>query len=164
MNKKFLAILMATLMTATILAGIATVTAEENPMLEEQKEHVTPEQWAEIEELLAENQEKGFLPDLEIIDSTFQSYEGVMGWKLKAKTWNRGFAYAHIFATTFIVDGDSVGNYIYWLGLRSGQSKWGYSYAFSASGEKWCTVWADMENHLIEIYDGNNQCSKWIDF
>ena len=49
MNKKIVAILMVTMMSATMFAGIATVSAEDDDFMNEVKEHVTPEQWVEIE-------------------------------------------------------------------------------------------------------------------
>lgn len=157
MKEKIIGILLSTLIATTIFAGVQTVRSKDTIV----EDTLTEEM---IDELLAENQEKGWLPDLIISPGTLQEYTSGGGWKLKALTYNRGMGYAHIFATTFIVDGNSVGKHIYLLGLASGDSKWGYSYQFSADEELYCTAWADMGNYVVEVYDGNNQENKYIDF
>ena len=101
MGKLVPAVLFAALLFFPAIASIANEDAipGENATLEEilefQKRHVTEEEWAEIEELLAENQRTGALPDL-IITDFWKS-----GRRLYAWVHNGGDGYAHIFYVDF---------------------------------------------------------------
>ena len=162
MKKKILAILLATLMTATMFACIPSVSSEEESLLAEQKNHVTPEQWADIEELLAQNKGSRSLPDLEIIE--FDMKDDVL-W---ADIYNSGNAYAHAFDVRFHVYYDSewkaCGRDIVWLGLMIGNTVWTNSQEVVYSGYLNSRAWADMYNDLAESDDTNNAETAYFTF
>jgi len=159
MNKKIVAIMLATLMSATMFAGMATVTAEEDEYLKEVKDHVTPEQWVEIEELLNKEPESRAKADLIPKDFCQGSDE-----KLYAKARNIGDAWARPFVTSFRIypDGlsesyENVGNDWVYLGLAAGTtSRWLSSNSVSYSGEYWCEVEVNSNEAVDESNHNNN--------
>lgn len=153
---------MATLMSATMFAGMATVSAEEDEYLKEIKDHVTPEEWVEIEELINKNEKSRSLPDLEIIE--FDMKDDVL-W---ADIYNSGNAYAHAFDVRFHVYYDSewkaCGRDIVWLGLMIGNTVWTNSQEVVYSGYLNSRAWADMYNNLAESDDTNNAETAYFTF
>ena len=152
-------VLFVMLLIGTALAGI-TVSADD--ILEEQKKHVTPEQWVEIEKLLDENQKTGALPDLEIT-AFWKS-----GNRLYATVHNRGDGYAHAFSVDFHVwkDGkwNNVGRDWVWLGLRAGYSTQVHSSTVPYHGRYYCRVYADYIEKLPESNEYNNDDYAWFTF
>ncbi|MCD6410992.1 MAG: hypothetical protein J7L20_00990 [Thermoplasmata archaeon] len=156
-------LLTAGLLATTALLGVATA-VDEKSILEEQKKHVTPEEWAEIEELLAENEKYGRSPDLEITVFKKTTFN-----RVRALVHNAGDGYAHVFYTAFHVQIDNewkcFGKDYFWLGLRAGRSKWAYSEPFPyEAGTYYCRAWADAGNWVQESNEDNNQAFGWFTF
>lgn len=161
MRKKIVATMMVMLMSATVLACIPSVCSKENPLLAEQRNHVTPEQWIEIEMLLDSTQGSKAKPDLEIIDFKLAS-----STTMKAKVWNSGGAYCPAFSTIFEIfkdsDWRSVGIDYVWLGLMSGYTVWTYSNTVPFTGYFQTRVWADY----LDIWDEESETNnvEWGEF
>ena len=161
MKKKVLAIMLATLMSATMFAGMATVTAEEDEYLKEVKDHVTPEQWVEIEELLNKESKSRSYADLIPLPGSFDQGEDE---RLYVKVHNDGDAWARPFVTSFRIypDGlsesyENVGNDWVYLGLAAGTtSRWLSSNSVSYSGEYWCEVEVNSNEAVDESNHNNN--------
>jgi hypothetical protein len=167
MKKKVLAIMLATLMSATMFAGMATVTAEEDEYLKEVKEHVTPEQWVEIEELIGKYEKSRSLPDLTFEDNTFQKTGDDT---LKAQAYNEGPIASLPCSVLFETDEDedddweSVGRYWIWLGLRSGQKKWTESNEITDTGQIKCRATINPSGNVPESDYDNNQVEDTFTF
>lgn len=162
MKRKILAVFMAMLMSATVLASFSTVTADDEDWMKEIQDHVTPEQWIEIQKLLKKNEETKSLPDLDIID--FDQGQDEILW---AEVWNKGDGYASAFDVYFHVydsGWQSIGRDIVWLGLASGWTVWTNSQSCPLSGTFNCRAWADMEGDLEETNDDNNQAYGTFSF
>jgi len=162
MNKKIVAILMVTMMSATMFAGIATVSAEDDDFMNEVKEHVTPEQWAEIEDLINKNEQSRSLPDLNITD-----FDQAQDEKLWAEVWNKGDGWCKPFDVYFHIDNSgwqSIGRDIVWLGLSSGSTVWTNSNSCPLSGTFDCRAWADKDGKVSETDDGNNKAFDTFSF
>lgn len=163
MNKKIVAILMVTLMSATMFAGMATVTAEEDEYLKEVKDHVTPEQWVEIEDLI-NNNEKSLLK----ADLTIKSFTKTGDDKLEATVKNIGDAWALPFSTLFkiYVDGtwESVGRDWVLSGLRVGYSVDTYSNVITDTGEIDCWAKVNPTENVPEITTKNNVATGTFTF
>ena len=159
MNKKIVAILMVTLMSATMFAGMATVTAEEDEYLKEVKEHVTPEQWVEIEELLNKETESRALADLIPKPGSFDQGDDERLW---VQAHNDGDAWARPFATNFYLDpygsNHGIGRDWVYLGLSAGAtSRWLSSNDVIYSGTYLCRVWVNSNWGARESnYDNND--------
>jgi hypothetical protein len=162
MKKKVLAVLLATLMSATMFAGMATVTAEEDEYLKEVKDHVTPEQWVEIEKLIKESEGSKSLPDLEI--TSFEENADVL-W---AYVYNSGNKYASAFDVRFHVyygsEWQAVGRDIVWLGLTIGSYVWTNSNTVQQSGSLYSRAWVDMFEKVPEEDDDNNEAYDTFTF
>lgn len=159
MNKKLVAICLATLMSATVFAGLATVSAEEDEYLNEIKANVTPEQWVEIEELLNKEPESWAMADLIPVDFGQGSDE-----RLYAKARNIGDAWARPFVNSFRIypEGmpgpkENIGNDWVYLGLPAGTtSRWLSSNNVPYSGTYWCEFEVNSHRHVQESnYDNN---------
>jgi len=159
MKKKVLAIMLATLMSATMFAGMATVTAEEDEYLKEVKDHVTPEQWVEIEELLNKESKSRSYADLIPLPGSFDQGEDE---RLYVKVHNDGDAWARPFATNFYLDpngGDhGIGRDWVYLGLSAGAtSRWLSSKDVIYSGTYLCKVLVNSNEAVSESnYDNND--------
>lgn len=160
MNRKILAVCLATLMSATMFAGMST--AEEDEYINEIKDHVTPEQWVEIQKLIKESEGSKSLPDLEI--ASFEEEDDVL-W---AWIYNSGNAYSPAFDVRFHVyyggGWQAVGRDIVWLGLTIGSYVWTKSNTVQQSGSLYSRAWVDMYDNIYEEDDNNNEAYDTFSF
>ena len=151
--------MMATLMTAIMFAGMATVSAEEDEYLKEIKDHVTPEQWVEIEELLNKESESKSLADL--IPINFEQGEDERLW---VQAHNDGHAWARPFSVNFILDpsggSHGIGRDWVYLGLSAGcTSRWLSSQDVIYTGTYLCRAHVNMDRKCPE----SNHFNNWVD-
>ncbi len=166
MKKKVLAIMLATLMSATMFAGMATVTAEEDEYIKEIQDNVTLEQWVEIEDLLNKETESRALPDLIPKPGSFDQGEDERLW---VQAHNDGPVRSLPFPTNFFLDpfggNHGIGREWVYLGLGSGcTSRWLSSQDVVYSGTYLCEAYVNFGKIAPESNPDNNRVFKEFTF
>lgn len=155
MNKKILAVLLATLMSATMFAGMTTVSAEDDEKVPTIIEEVTQEDIDKFNKGISGGGKA--LPDMKVLD-VWNTEHLLNKWRVHGEVKNNGTVSAGYQQTYFFRDWDgpnnsTLGRYIHSLGFGPGVTKLPYTPKFSMSGTNDILCYADFWDQVDEVDD-----------
>jgi hypothetical protein len=169
MNKKMLAVMLATLMSATMLAGMTTVTAEEEKIPTIIGEIGTEEEIQKLREEAKYQKETNSLsgPDMQVTDIWLTAYGN--RWIIHADVTNTGDTWAEAQYTYFFKeygteDQSCLGSFLHGLGFGAGITKYPFTQPKDLDGEISITVIADYwDDEPDELNENNNARTEPFD-
>jgi len=161
MKKKYLAILLATLMSATIFAGLATVSADEIPEGVEVPDTLPIEPLIDVKDENLKSRES--LPDLEVSHFQIDDKLGTLHYRMKYKLYNCGDAdivyaqftdfawYYHSYQWREIGTSETFHSSITILAEQ--YSNWFYWEWYPPQGLKFVSQWTDINGDIEEMVE-----------